>query len=123
MTAFPNSAFTTTVTIANGASLSSAAAVGGKGAIVTAIIMPAAWTAAGLSFQASHDGTTWYEVIKTDGNAVEVTAPAADEWIVLPTTLIGPVPYLKVRSGTSAAPVNQLAERTLTLVSRNVAGL
>ena len=42
------------VTIANNGTLSSVAALGDRS--VCAIVMPAAWTAAAISFQASPDG-------------------------------------------------------------------
>jgi hypothetical protein len=115
-----------TVTIANGASLSDADAISINESrnksphSLVAILMPAAWTAADLTFQASNDNTTFYEMVNTAGNNVTVTGPAADEWIAIdPADFVG-VEYLKVRSGTVGAAVAQGAARVLTLLTRPV---
>lgn len=108
--------FTTsgTVTIANGASLSGALNLENRTAV--AIIMPAAWTAASITFQASVDGTNYYNVYTT---SAELSATvAASYFVVLPkTTGLEAVRYIKIRSGTSGTPVNQLADRIITVVS------
>ena len=81
------------------------------------IIMPSAWTVAGLSFQVSADGVNFFDL--HDKYDSEITVPVVAntaylldiaDWITLP--------YLKIRSGTSAVPVNQAASRTLTLLLR-----
>lgn len=104
------------VTIANGASLSGAVAIGDH--VPVGIAMPAAWTAASLTFQVSADGgTTWLDLYDTAGTEVAYTV-AADRYIPLdPSIWIG-INMIKVRSGTAAAAVNQGGARTLTLVSR-----
>lgn len=103
-----------TVTIANGASLSNSVDLGGRA--LSAILMPAAWTAAALTFQASLDGVTFFNLL--DGAGAEITASAAagsfirlsiNDWLALR--------YLKIRSGTAAIPVNQGADRILSLVA------
>ena len=50
-------------TIANGASLSDGQSLGGRTPAI--IMMSAAWTAASLTFQGSHDGTTYYDLYIT----------------------------------------------------------
>jgi len=70
---------TATVTIANGASLSGAANLGE--ARICAIMMPADWTAADLTFQASIDGSTFYNVY--DEFDTEVTVQAADDRYII----------------------------------------
>lgn len=99
--------------IANGASLSGA--VNLHALRLAGIQMPAAWTAASLTFQASFDGTTYAEVCDTSGAAVTFTVAAGTFVVINPATIAG-VRNLKVRSGTSGAPVAQGAERTLRLV-------
>ncbi len=84
---------------------------------LAAILMPAAWDAAQLTFQASADGVAWVDLYDASGNEVVVEA-AADRAIVVPVNDFLGVRHLKVRSGTAGVPVNQAAPRTLTLVSR-----
>ncbi len=101
------------VTIASGASLSGAVAC--EGLRLAAVVMPAAWTAANLTFQGSVDGTRFVNVHDDAGVEVTVTA-AADRYIpVNPADWEG-VQRLKVRSGTSGTPVNQAAGRIIQLV-------
>lgn len=100
-------------TIANGASLSGG--VNLRGRVLCGVYMPAAWTAAGLSFQGSADGVTYYDIHAALGEVTATTA-ASVYASVDPTPFLG-VNFLKVRSGTSAAAVNQLAERVLTLMT------
>lgn len=99
-------------TIASGASLS--AAVPLYGYVFCGIYMPASWTAAAITLQASDDGSTWYDVYN-DGTEVSITA-AAGQYIALDSSLFLGIRQLKVRSGTSATPVNQAAERTVKLM-------
>ncbi len=112
-----------TATIANGASLSGAVSVGGPDFRVSLlrISMPAAWTAANLTFQASDSLTgTFQNLYDAAGTEVTVTTAAGREIRLDPTHFAG-VGYIKVRSGTSAVPVNQGAARTVTLVYGRVA--
>lgn len=99
--------------IANGASLSGAFNLMGR--IPAGIYMPAAWTAAGLSFQVSYDDVTYYNLRSLAGAAEYTAAAAADEYVPLDFTLFYGVRFVKVRSGTLGTPVNQGAARTLVL--------
>lgn len=110
--------FTQTVTIASGASLSGAATV--NNAHLVGIVMPAAWTAATLTFQVSRDGTTFTDFYR-DGaeyTRTEPTTAASRDIGISPGDFAG-VAALKVRSGTGAAAVNQGADRVITLVFRH----
>lgn len=99
---------TALATIASGASLSGAVDCG-EGWAPVGIGMPTAWTAADLSFQVSEDGATWREMM------IDAKSAAASGYVPLsPANWCG-VRYLKVRSGTSGTPVNQAAERVLTV--------
>jgi hypothetical protein len=100
------------LTIANGASLSSAATLGGF--IPTVIEMPTAWTAAGISFQASGDGTNYYYLYDSAGTVITYTVDANRRIINLPS-YFADCKYLKILSGTPAVPVNQGAERIIYL--------
>ncbi len=112
---------TVAVTIANAASLSDAANV--KGKRLVAIIMPAGWTTAAITLQASVDGTLYGSVFSAAG--VEWTIASAnvtpDKYIWLTTngqSTDAPIyaNNLKIRSGTKASAVTQGADRVLTLV-------
>lgn len=109
---------TKTAIILNAASLSGEVDI--EGFKIVAIEIPAAWTAANLTFQAaSAPGGTFKNVFDDAGVEVTVTA-AADRIIGLDDKLpeLAALRHLKVRSGTSAVPVNQGADRTLTLIMK-----
>ncbi len=102
--------------IANGASLSGEVDL--EGQAVQAIQMPAAWTAANLTFVASDvTGGTFNPVHDDAGAEVTVTAAAA-RCIGLDAVAreLDGLRFVKVRSGTTGVPVIQGADRTLTLV-------
>lgn len=103
--------------IANGESLS--AAINLRGYRLAGVIMPAAWTAAALSFQAAEsESGTFSEAVDSAGAPLAVTA-AASQYIVFVAALqeaTTALAVIKVRSGTSGAAVNQAAARTLRLV-------
>jgi hypothetical protein len=105
-----------TVTIANGASLSGAARLDMRQ--VTAIQMPAAWTAAPLTFRGSTDAATFFDLFDPFGAEVTVQA-AASRLIMIPPNGLGGFTSLIVRSGTSAAAVNQGAARDIILFVRS----
>jgi len=103
---------TRTVTIANGASLSDAVDLGGRKLV--AIDMPASWTAASLTFQASVDGTTFDDLY--DGATERSLTVAASRYLAFNIADWVSVRFLKVRSGTAASAVNQGGDRVITLV-------
>lgn len=104
--------YTTTATIASGASLSGAATCStGR---LARIDMPAAWTAASLTFQVSNDGVTYNNLYDASGNEYTVTT-AASRGVVVPLVDFLGASFLKIRSGTSGSPVTQGADRVLTL--------
>lgn len=108
----------TTASIASGTSISGAINLGGLR--LFAIVMPSSWTTANLTFQASYDGgTTWVNMYDASGTELNITA-SASRMIYLDPYIFSSVPMIKVRSGTSASPVNQAADRTITLVLRAV---
>lgn len=108
---------TVSATIAINQSLSGAVALGDG--VLTGIVMPTAWTAAVLTFQVSHDGSTYQNLYDEAGGEYTIAADAARN-IAVPAGDFSGWSYLKIRSGTSAAAVNQAAARTLTLVARNI---
>lgn len=84
----------------------------------TAIIMPASWTPASLTFQVSVDGTTFQDLYDEYGSEVTVTAAASRTIRLTAADWWGVGLSIKVRSGTSAAVVNQTAARALKIVCR-----
>lgn len=107
---------TGTVTITNGTSLSAGTDFAGN--TLVSIAFPAAWTAAVLTFQVSQDNTTWVNLYDRTG---EVSFPAAANLgFQLDPALFAGWRYIKFRSGTAAAPVNQGADRILQLTTRTL---
>jgi hypothetical protein len=106
-----------TVTIASGASLSGAVDL--EGYTLVGILMPAAWTAAALTFAVASTLAGTYADAYTDAG-VEVSATvAASRYVGLRSDLamaLAAARFLKVRSGTTGTPVNQGDARILTLV-------
>lgn len=102
--------------ILSGASLSDALQLNGVHG--EAILMPAAWTAAGLGFVASDTvGGVFLPVV--DALGVEITfTVAASQMIMMPVGLLRAMNFIRLRSGTTAVPVNQGANRTLILTTR-----
>lgn len=104
--------------IANGASLS-AAVTPGPGRYLFALLMPAAWTPAVITFQGSQDGSTFGDVYDGEGTEKSI-AVGASRFVYLDPAHFAGITTLKLRSGTAAAPVNQGAERAITLIMRPV---
>ena len=81
------------------------------------IWMPSAWTTAVLTFSASADVSPRCEINDAYGGEVTAQAAASRRIALDPALFLG-MPYLRVRSGTTGTPVNQAADRVLTLVAR-----
>jgi hypothetical protein len=107
------------VTIPNGAAgLSTEYDLGG--AELMAILMPATWVAANITFQASNQfGGTYYDLYDDAGSEVVVTA-AQQRCISCDSVAmkLAPLRWIKIRSGTTAVPVNQTADRYITLLTK-----
>ena len=108
------------VTILNGAALSTASPDMRNEQLV-GVVMPAGWDTASLTFQASIDGTTWGNVFTASG---ELTFPSADviagNVLAFDIHLTPAIRFVKVRSGVAATPVNQTADRIITLLTRDM---
>lgn len=105
------------VVIANAASVSDVHDLGGL--VPVGLFIPAAWTAASITFLVSPDGTTYYDMFDAAGTEYAVIV-AVDRFIVLDPTAFSGIPFMKIRSGTKATPVNQGAARTIQLCLRDV---
>lgn len=108
-----------TVTIAAGQALSPALDTGGL--VLGGVLIPSTWTAALLTFQVSPDGTNFMDLYDDQGNEVQLTAGASrgigNDAIAL---ALGSWRWIKLRSGTTASPVVQVAGALIryALVSR-----
>lgn len=104
-----------TATIADGQSLSGA--VQTDGLALVAVIVPSNWTAANMTFRASFDGITFYDL--EDELGIEFRVPGAvtgaGKWLSVPTRARG-ARYLEVRSGVSSSPVLQADDVDIGLV-------
>lgn len=101
--------------IASGAALSDAIDLGDLRAVRFAV--PSAWTAAVLTFQVSYNGTTWADLYDEAGAEVSYTLVAGKS-MRLPFADWAGIRFFKLRSGTSAAPVNQAADRSFKVVAQ-----
>jgi hypothetical protein len=107
------------LTIAAGDFLSSFGYIG-QGELLS-ISMPFAWTAAVLTFQGSYDGVTFQDIYNPDGTELTASAAASQQVMM---NRPGLPPWIKIRSGTGAAPVIQSnigAGATLMIVVRKLA--
>lgn len=103
----------TSVTIAHNAALSGAAYIGT--AEIVGVSVPTIDNAK-LTFQGSADGTTYRNLYDSTPAELEWAASTGAYFATLPANLKG-VNYLKIRSGTAGAPVNQTtAAVTIVLV-------
>lgn len=83
------------------------------------IEMPAAWTAANLTFQALSSQFNTYQNLYDDGGTEVTVTAAASRNIGFRsdlTLLLMSYRFIKLRSGTTGSPVDQTATRLLGLV-------
>ena len=103
-----------TATIAAAASLSDAVEL--KGGEVVRISMPAAWTAADITFQVSDDaGATFRNLFMEWGFELGCAAAAGISIEASIFLKLQQIDQIKIRSGTSGTPVAQAAERLVIL--------
>jgi hypothetical protein len=110
-----------TATIANGESVSAAITITNESPL--AILMPAAWTTAAVTLEASWDGgTTWrgviYDATGSQCNSIASPAVSAVYALSLDGLLSLSGAQVRLRSGTTASPVNQGGARTIVLITR-----
>jgi len=83
------------------------------------IAMPAAWVAAALTFEVSHDDTTYVDLF-IGGSETSYTVAVSQAIGIDADDALKMGPYLKLRSGTAATPVDQTAARVLTIYARRI---
>ena len=80
--------------------------------------MPAGWDAAALTFRAAlTEDAALLNVFDTSGSEMTFQA-AASRFIAVEPRMLAGIEYIQVRSGTSGTPVNQTADRDITLYFR-----
>ena len=82
--------------------------------ILDTLLVPAGWTAANITLLGSIDGATFFPVHDAAGAEVTLTAVAGMIVRFPPDFRLG-FPFLRIRSGTTAAPVSQAAARTVEI--------
>lgn len=104
--------------IENGEALSERVVL--RDGVPVALEMPEDWTAADITLKGSRsaDGTL-YDVYDADGNEVTLTV-GADRFVVLNPADYAGFGSIQLRSGTTASPVNQGADRTLFVIYKEM---
>lgn len=97
-------------TIANGGTTSTVIDL--VDAITAGVVLPAAFTGTALTFQVSHDGTTFQALTDQYGNAVSMTVAQGKSYTI--PNEVAPWPFAKIVSGSSEA-----AARTLWIVRKH----
>ena len=83
------------------------------------VIIPAAWTAAGITFLASDNPTTGFVKLVYNGGTEVALTVAASTAIAMSGVIkdaLEPAMFLKLRSGTADTPVNQTAGAKITVI-------
>ena len=111
---------TKTIVISADTSLSPASEIGAA-YMITRIVFPAAWDSSSyISFQASKDGITFFDVFKQDSTELVVKVITGKSAIINPWEFYGLSNYIKIRSGTAAIPKQQTANRTFSVELKRI---
>ena len=82
------------------------------GLLLSGIVFPAAMTGTSVTFDFSFDGSTWVDVVETDGTEVSYTVSAGNVVRVDPSGWAFASPgFLRISSGSSEA-----SDRTINLI-------
>lgn len=112
------SVYNTTVTIPSGQSLSTPLEINDN--LLMALSAPSQWTTANITFQVSYDDSDYRDLYNDAGEEVVATIVAGKFQFITEPIVFSPFNYVKLRSGTSASPVNQAASRqVITLFKEN----
>ena len=96
--------------------------IGDTGKMQAIEIPNGTWATANITFQASTDqGTTYLDVYDADGNEVTATVGGTNRIIAVDPTIFAGFSHIKLRSGTTATPVDQTSSPTVNvLVEANI---
>lgn len=107
--------------ILNGAALGSSVPLGGQA--IVGLFLDAQWDPNIITFQASYDNINWFNVFLDDANT-ELQIPAAtalaSRALCYNSVLdkLAPFAWIRPRSGTSGAPVNQSGNTTIVFATK-----
>jgi hypothetical protein len=110
---------TATISFTSGTALSSAIDLRNPdlfGFTPLILVTPAAWTAAVITAQLSLDGVTWSDMHLLTGEFTTTGTVLANQAHVLSAYPFRGVPFIRFRSGNAAIPVNQAADRVVTVI-------
>lgn len=101
--------------ILSGASLS--AEINMVGRIPVGLYIPAGWASASVTFQFAHEGGgIYFDVL--DNTGAELVAPVvAGAYLALNSQLFLGARFLRLRSGTTSTPVNQVADQSVMIAA------
>lgn len=110
-------------TILSGTSVSNSVTLQGLCLLGVAIPAASGWTTAALNIEVSTDnGSTWLTPNDpTNVAAGSFPSPSAGNSYAVNLTDLLPYNMIRIRSGTTASPVNQGADRALTIIVRPIA--
>ena len=101
------------VIIADSGSLSAAGYL--KDRRLVGLLLATSTEGAVVTFQVSVDGITYYDLYGPSGEySITFSDPSA---LIVPAVDFMAFPYVKVRTGTSAAPTTQTGAQTITLLA------
>ena len=100
-----------------GASSTASGVVNLENLHIIGIVMPATWTAAGITFLTSVDNVTYNTTTDVNATEISISVSASKHVVVNPTT-VPSARYVKLQSGTTSVTVTQVSATTLTLVCR-----
>jgi hypothetical protein len=92
------------------------------GYLPIAVLTPATWTNAKLAVQMSVDNSNWFSVHQwlTNGEFDTSNTVTANTCHIIDGYVLRGLPYVRFISGTTASPVNQTADRILTIICGTV---
>jgi hypothetical protein len=111
---------TLTVIIPNGTSVSPTIDL--TNTSLLGFVTPSAWTTAALNIEVSDDGTNWSSAYDAYGSLIgSVATPVVSSRYAVDMSALLPWRYVRLRSGTTATPVNQGADRSFKIIKRVLA--
>lgn len=92
------------------------------GYLPAAVLTPATWTTAKLAVEVSVDNVNWYSVHQwlTNGTFDTAHNVEANQCHIIDGYVLRGIPFVRFVSGTIATPVNQAADRILTIICSTV---
>lgn len=86
---------------------------------MTAIVMPAGWDTAQITIRAAFEENGTYEPCFSRDGGEYVVITAAGRYVPIVWTELAGLRWIRLRSGVNSTPVNQTADRALTILFDN----